>query len=112
MGNVLRTYAPCTSFKCHISSSPGEEVDFSLYDDAKVITGVLKQYLRELPQPIITYDAYSQIMKATGTGTCCLAYQGINSEACQINDTLQHSFFFFKQNMFLVLPTTTYSYMQ
>ena len=44
----------------------GENVDFSLYDDVRVITGLLKKYLRELPQPVITIDAYSQIMKATG----------------------------------------------
>eukprot|EP00731_Ephydatia_muelleri_P008322 Em0004g660a len=43
----------------------GEEVDFSVYTDVNIVTGVLKQFLRELPQPVITYDAYSQIMKAT-----------------------------------------------
>ena len=57
--DVFKVYTAFISF-------PDEEVDFSLYKDHKIITGVLKQYLRELPQPVISFDAYSQIMKATG----------------------------------------------
>ena len=45
---------------------PGEDVDLSRYTDVKIITGVLKQFLRELPQPVISHDAYSQITRATG----------------------------------------------
>ena len=41
-------------------------MDLSLYTDVKIFTGVLKQFLRELPQPVISHDAYRQIMKATG----------------------------------------------
>ena len=50
----------------YILHLPGETVDFSNYTDTNIVTGVLKQFLRELPQPVITFDAYSQIMKATG----------------------------------------------
>ena len=38
----------------------------SQYQDLNIITGVIKLYLRELPIPLITYDVYKEIMKATG----------------------------------------------
>ena len=34
--------------------------------DLNIITSVLKLFLRELPVPVISHDAYSEIMKATG----------------------------------------------
>ena len=45
----------------------GEAVDLSQYQDLNIITGVIKLYLRELPIPLITYDTYKEIIKATGT---------------------------------------------
>ena len=44
----------------------GEKVDFSQYMDSNVVTGVLKLFLRELPVPVVSHDAYGEIMKATG----------------------------------------------
>lgn len=44
----------------------GEAVDLSQYQDLNIITGVIKLYLRELPIPLITYDSYKDIIKATG----------------------------------------------
>jgi hypothetical protein len=44
----------------------GEAVDLSQYQDLNIITGVIKLYLRELPIPLITYDTYKEIIKATG----------------------------------------------
>lgn len=33
--------------------------------DVSVLTGTVKLYLRELPIPLITFDAYPELMKAT-----------------------------------------------
>lgn len=43
----------------------GEEVDWSQYLDISILAGAVKLYLRELPIPLITFDAYKAIMKAT-----------------------------------------------
>ena len=48
----------------------GEQVDFSQYRDVNIITGAVKLFLRDLPIPIISFDAYSQIIKATGMCVC------------------------------------------
>ncbi len=32
--------------------------------DSHSVAGVLKQYLRELPEPLLTFDLYSDWMKA------------------------------------------------
>lgn len=45
----------------------GEEIDFSQLLDISIITGAIKLYLRELPIPLITFDAYHEIIKATAT---------------------------------------------
>uniref|UniRef100_A0A672QP59 N-chimaerin n=2 Tax=Sinocyclocheilus grahami TaxID=75366 RepID=A0A672QP59_SINGR len=44
----------------------GEKADISVsvYEDINVITGALKLYFRDLPIPIITYDAYPRVMEA------------------------------------------------
>ena len=41
-------------------------MDFSQYTDINIITGALKMFLRELPVPVISFDAYTEIMRATG----------------------------------------------
>lgn len=44
----------------------GEKTDISgtAYEDINIITGALKLYLRDLPVPVITYDAYPRFMEA------------------------------------------------
>lgn len=44
----------------------GEKADISanVYEDINIITGALKLYFRELPIPLITYDAYPHFMEA------------------------------------------------
>lgn len=44
----------------------GEKTDISgkAYEDINIITGALKLYLRDLPVPIITYDAYPRFIEA------------------------------------------------
>ncbi len=44
---------------------PGDDVDLSQYLDVNILTGAVKLFLRELPIPLITFDAYTDIMKAT-----------------------------------------------
>ncbi|KAG0013229.1 hypothetical protein BGZ80_011211 [Entomortierella chlamydospora] len=41
-------------------------MDVSLYQDICSITSVLKQYLRSLPEPLITYSLYGDLMEAIG----------------------------------------------
>uniref|UniRef100_A0A673C6M6 Chimerin 1 n=1 Tax=Sphaeramia orbicularis TaxID=375764 RepID=A0A673C6M6_9TELE len=43
----------------------GEKADISsnVYEDINIITGALKLYFRELPIPIITYDAYPRFIE-------------------------------------------------
>ncbi|KAF9566391.1 hypothetical protein EC968_003796 [Mortierella alpina] len=41
-------------------------MDSGLYQDICSITGVLKQYLRSLPEPLIPYDMYGDLMEAIG----------------------------------------------
>uniref|UniRef100_A0A669B5Y2 Chimaerin n=1 Tax=Oreochromis niloticus TaxID=8128 RepID=A0A669B5Y2_ORENI len=44
----------------------GEKADISsnAYEDINIITGALKLYFRELPIPLITYDAYPRFIEA------------------------------------------------
>uniref|UniRef100_H2U6B6 Chimerin 1 n=1 Tax=Takifugu rubripes TaxID=31033 RepID=H2U6B6_TAKRU len=44
----------------------GEKADISTnaYEDINIITGALKLYFRELPIPLITYDAYPRFIEA------------------------------------------------
>ena len=43
----------------------GDKIDFSRYTDISVVCGAVKLYLRELPIPVVSYDAYNEVMKAT-----------------------------------------------
>jgi hypothetical protein len=40
-------------------------LDLSQYLDVNILTGAVKLFFRELPIPLITFDAYKDIMKAT-----------------------------------------------
>ena len=46
-------------------------MDLSQYLDVNILTGAVKLFLRELPIPLVTFDAYKDIMKATVT-VCAL----------------------------------------
>lgn len=35
-----------------------------------VIASVLKQWLRDLPNPLMTFELYEEFLRATGTVTC------------------------------------------
>ena len=43
----------------------GDKIDFSRYTDINIVCSAVKLYLRELPIPVVTFDAYNEVMKAT-----------------------------------------------
>uniref|UniRef100_UPI00358F0D72 rho GTPase-activating protein 1-like isoform X1 n=2 Tax=Myxine glutinosa TaxID=7769 RepID=UPI00358F0D72 len=45
----------------------GELVDFSQYGDVHLSAVILKMYLRELPEPLLTFDLYPRIISPNGT---------------------------------------------
>lgn len=42
---------------------PGKPVNFDLYEDVHVAAVVLKTFLRELPEPLLTFRAYSRVQE-------------------------------------------------
>jgi len=42
----------------------GENVDYSELEDPHIVSGLLKQFLRELPQPLLTFNLYPHFIKA------------------------------------------------
>ena len=40
----------------------GETVDFALYNDVHVPAVILKTFLRELPEPLLTFELYNHIV--------------------------------------------------
>jgi len=48
------------------SFQDGEKADISvnMYEDINIITGALKLYFRDLPIPLITYDAYPKFIES------------------------------------------------
>lgn len=64
----VNPYEACVtsqSFSCFVCVD-GEKADISVntYEDINIITGALKLYFRELPIPVITYDAYPRFIEA------------------------------------------------
>ena len=55
-----------------LHSTDGEKTDISVeaYEDINIITGALKLYLRDLPVPIISYDAYPRFIEAASESNC------------------------------------------
>ena len=50
----------------------GDKIDFSRYTDISVVCGAVKLYLRELPIPVISFDTYNEVMKATSEWCVCV----------------------------------------
>ncbi|XP_065829086.1 beta-chimaerin-like [Oscarella lobularis] len=47
----------------------GVDLGRKLWADINIIAGVLKQYLRELPIPLVTFDVYSDVLEALKNDT-------------------------------------------
>lgn len=64
----------------------GENADISagMYDNINVVAGILKLYLRMLPLPLITYEAYPAIIRAIRKYTVALKHHGSNTEVTLI----------------------------
>lgn len=60
-----------------ISSKDGEKADISvnMYEDINIITGALKLYFRDLPIPLITYDAYPKFIESASEYECTCPQQ-------------------------------------
>lgn len=63
-----------TTTKRPVCSADGEKADISstAYEDINIITGALKLYFRELPIPLITYDAYPRFIETASRSPCFL----------------------------------------
>lgn len=49
-----------------VTLSPGKPVNFDLYPDVHVAAVVLKTFLRELPEPLLTFRAYGRVQELLG----------------------------------------------
>lgn len=49
-----------------VTLSPGKPVNFDLYEDVHVAAVVLKTFLRELPEPLLTFRTYGRIQELLG----------------------------------------------
>ena len=56
--------APNVISVCCIS---GEDIDFTDSADPHLSAVLIKMFLRELPEPLLTFSAYSQVMGLRGT---------------------------------------------
>lgn len=63
--STISSFPHSNSSSC-LFIADGEKTDISgkAYEDINIITGALKLYLRDLPVPIISYDAYPRFMEA------------------------------------------------
>ena len=68
---IYRKSGPLTQINKMISQvNKGEEIDFGVGEaqiDIMAVTSVLKQYFRDLPIPVITFDTYEEFMNASRT---------------------------------------------
>jgi len=53
------------SWKLSKKLDNGETVNFSKVKDCHVVTGVVKMFLRELPEPLLTFTHYDSFVLAT-----------------------------------------------
>ena len=50
--------------------SAGQHVDFGSYFDPQIPCVILKTFLRELPEPLLTFDLYEPVMVLQGRMLC------------------------------------------
>lgn len=84
----------------------GEAVDFTLFTDIPAISSVLKQYLRKLPNPLISFDSYEafigtsaipdpsirvRVLKDVLRNLPVSHYQTLKSLLCHLNKISHHA---------------------
>lgn len=57
-------YLPTPSLSRILTDGEKTDISGTAYEDINIITGALKLYLRDLPVPVITYDAYPRFIEA------------------------------------------------
>ena len=67
--SLLDSWSPQPSVRTqtHALLCPGKPVNFDDYGDIHLPAVILKTFLRELPQPLLTFEAYEQILEITST---------------------------------------------
>ena len=68
-GRVPHSYRPTPLTGQGGLASPGEDVDFSRVTDPHAVAGLLKLYLRELPEPLLTYPLFGILGAVAKQGT-------------------------------------------
>lgn len=58
---------PSVRTQMHALLCPGKPVNFDDYGDIHLPAVILKTFLKELPQPLLTFEAYEQILEITST---------------------------------------------
>ncbi len=57
--------------------SPGEEVDMAENADPHMAAVLIKMFLRELPEPLLTFDSYKTVMGIRGEAITECSRKGI-----------------------------------
>lgn len=52
-----------TNVLCLFTDGEKTDISANAYEDINIITGALKLYLRDLPIPVISYDAYPRFIE-------------------------------------------------
>ncbi|XP_069783678.1 rho GTPase-activating protein SYDE2-like isoform X2 [Narcine bancroftii] len=65
--------------------SSSVELSEEIYPDINVITGILKDYLRELPSPLITRTLYDVVLEATTTKPLKISNGVPDASLCSVN---------------------------
>lgn len=67
--SLLCSWSPQPSVRTQTPTlvCPGKPVNFDDYGDIHLPAVILKTFLRELPQPLLTFEAYEQILEITST---------------------------------------------
>lgn len=55
---------------CFLTDGERADISTNAYEDINIITGALKLYFRELPIPLITYDAYPRFIETASMSPC------------------------------------------
>lgn len=64
---LLSTFVQMDFINCFLTDGEKADISANAYEDINIITGALKLYFRELPIPLITYDAYPRFIEAAST---------------------------------------------